>query len=100
MVKGCRCLLLLVNKTHSRNINQKLTTPHYHQANGRVERVIRTIRDMLKRTPGPVKTKLSKIIDAYNDAKHHGIGMSPNKGLLIININAVLEKTKYYRKEF
>ena len=83
-----------------RKIVQKFTTPHYHQGNGRVERVIRTIRNMLKRTQGPLKVKLSKVINAYNNSKHRGIGMSPNKALIKENYEAVRLKSKEYSREF
>jgi hypothetical protein len=54
------------------------SVPFFHQSNGRVERVNRTIREAIKKTPGNVKTKCKRIIDNYNNTCHRGLGMSPN----------------------
>ena len=81
-------------------INIKFTIPYYHQSNGRVERVNRTIRNALTKTPGNHKINLIKVIENYNNARHRGIGMSPNEALLEVNREKVIETENKYMKEF
>ncbi|KAI5149341.1 hypothetical protein ENBRE01_0846 [Enteropsectra breve] len=61
-------------------IRHHLTSIEKHEANGRVERVIRTVRDGLAKTKnqGCLTTRLLKIQDAYNKSLHSATGMSPN----------------------
>ncbi|KRH91975.1 putative Integrase, catalytic core, Ribonuclease H-like, LTR Retrotransposon protein, partial [Pseudoloma neurophilia] len=56
--------------TDKYGIINEITTPHYHAANGRFERVIRTFRESLKRTKGSYKQKFNKIINNYNNLYH------------------------------
>ncbi|KRH93356.1 putative LTR Retrotransposon [Pseudoloma neurophilia] len=68
--------------TDKYGIINETTIPHYHSANGRVERAIRTLRESLKRTKGSYKQKFNKIINNYNNLYHRGINMTPNQALL------------------
>lgn len=89
-----------VRKWCDRNcVIQKLTIPHYHQGNGRLERVIRTLRAALKRTSGPLKQKLPKVVAAYNASKHRGIDMPPEEALKPENWALVKQAEMKYRKE-
>jgi hypothetical protein len=81
-------------------IEHKFSIPYFHQSNGRIERVNRTIREAIKRTPGILKIKLKTIIENYNNAYHRGIGMSPNSACLPENETIVLENSIKYEKEF
>lgn len=82
------------------NIVQNFAIPYYHQSNGRVERVNRTLRDSLKRTKGLTKVVLKKIIENYNNTYHRGIKMTPNEACLEKNYEKVLEAEIKYIKEF
>ncbi|KAG0441846.1 putative uncharacterized transposon-derived protein F54H12.3 [Dictyocoela muelleri] len=78
-----------------KNVKHTFSIPYYHASNGRIERLNRTIRTALKKVKG--KGKLKKIVDAYNSTIHRGIGISPDKAILIENKNLVLKnqlKTK------
>jgi transposase InsO family protein len=41
--------------TKSKGILHKHSVPYYHQSNGRIERVNRTIRNAFRKTPGPIR---------------------------------------------
>lgn len=61
------------------NIEHHLTSVEHHSSNGRVERVIRTIRDAIVKTKS-LEMSENKLIDIetkYNDSYHKGIGMTP-----------------------
>ncbi|KAI5168423.1 hypothetical protein PAEPH01_0115 [Pancytospora epiphaga] len=62
-------------------VQHHLTSVEKHTYNGRVERVIRTIRDGAVRLKNSMSLEdsLRKIELAYNDTLHSGIGMSPNE---------------------
>ncbi len=79
------------NFCQENNIQIKYSIPYFHESNGRVERAIRTLRDALKRTRGTLKAKLPKILAAYNNAKHRGIGTSPIEALKEENSYEVLK---------
>lgn len=63
-----------------RKIKHRRTSLESHQSNGRVERVIRTIRDALVKIERgqAVEDKLKEIEQGYNDRQHRGVGCSPN----------------------
>lgn len=65
----------------SKQIQHHRTSIEKHEANGRVERAIRTVRDGLVKTKGngTLQIRLKKIQDAYNTALHNALGMSPNE---------------------
>jgi transposase InsO family protein len=42
----------------SRKIDHQFSVPYYHQGNGRVERVNRTLRTALMKTKGSIRKKL------------------------------------------
>ena len=53
-----------------------------HRSNGRVERVIRTIREGLaKDKEGTISERMKRIIAAYNDTYHAGIKCTPREAL-------------------
>ncbi|KRH93965.1 enzymatic polyprotein, Endonuclease, Reverse transcriptase [Pseudoloma neurophilia] len=83
-----------------KNVNHIFSTPHYHPANGRIERAIRTIREGVKRTKGPIKNKLQLIVDSYNNLLHRGIGTSPNLAIKKENWDKVKQFSLNYSKEF
>ncbi|KAI4293298.1 hypothetical protein PAPHI01_2572 [Pancytospora philotis] len=62
-------------------IQHHRTSIEKHEANGRVERAIRTVRDGLVKTKGQghITRRLAMIQDAYNRSLHSAIGMSPNE---------------------
>ena len=90
----------VANWCAKKGILRRFSTPHHHQSNGRVERVIRTLRNMLNRTPGSLKIKLTGIVGSYNDSKHRGIGMCPNEAMREENFLAVKKMTNSYKREF
>ncbi|KRH91753.1 hypothetical protein M153_27896000527, partial [Pseudoloma neurophilia] len=81
-------------------IGIRFSTPHYHQGNGRVERAIKTIRNALKRSKGPLPGKVKRFIKAYNTMKHRRVGMSPNEAMKPENREKVLQNSEKYREEF
>lgn len=78
----------------------EFSIPYYHASNGRVERVNKTLREMIKRTKGSLKTKLGKIVCVYNESYHRGVNMSPNDALNPENLNKVFEHQEKYATEF
>lgn len=73
------------------NIEHHKIAPESHRSNGRIERVIRTIRSgMLKCERENIEEKLEEVIAAYNASYHTAIGMSPNEG--VIDGTEVLEE--------
>ncbi|KAI5179860.1 hypothetical protein PAEPH01_2701, partial [Pancytospora epiphaga] len=65
------------------DINHHLTSIEKHNSNGRVERVIRTIRDFLVKSKEikdiKVRVRVKKIGEVYNKTYHKGIEMFPNE---------------------
>ncbi|KAI5152397.1 hypothetical protein ENBRE01_3053 [Enteropsectra breve] len=82
------------------NIEHILRPAHYHQGTGRVERVIRTLRNALNKTKGSVKINLNKITETYNNMIHRGIGMTPIQAMQQENQQQILEYVDKYKKEF
>ena len=80
-------------------VEHVLAVPYYHDSNGRVERVNRTIGESLKKTKGPLGLRLKQAIEVYNTCNHRGIGMSPNNALLCENWETVLLHQDKYSKE-
>ena len=83
-----------------RGVRQKFSVPYYHQSNGGVERVNRTLRDAFRKCNGPVKVWISRIVDAYNNTIHRGIGMTPEGANKEQNIKLVKQKETKYKREF
>ena len=75
-----------------------------HKSNGRVERVIRTIREGLVKIDPRMMLghKLSKIASRYNDTRHSSIGCTPNEAWEkeIENVNYENTREGKYAKEF
>lgn len=68
--------------------------PYYHQGTGRVERLIRTLRQALRKTQGPVKRILASVTKNYNDSFHRALGMPPNMAILPKYRQAVLDNAE------
>ena len=83
-----------------KGIRHKFSIPYYHKSNGRVERANRTLREALKKTSGPVRVKLSKVVDNYNNIRHRGVGMTPNEATIKENWEKVRFNETAYEKEF
>jgi hypothetical protein len=65
-----------------RNILHRKIGVESHRSNGRVERVIRTIREGLyKVKEGSLEERLKRIICGYNDTYHSGIKCTPGEAL-------------------
>ena len=67
------------------NIKQKLTTPNHPSSNGAVERVNRTIQNLLKvmiEEHHEWDCSVARAIVNYNNSPHAELGMSPSKFLL------------------
>lgn len=90
----------LIAWAKSENIQVNYSVPYFHESNGRVERVNRTIREAIKKTSGTLKKSLGKIVEAYNNSIHRGIGISPKEALNKDNYEKVREHQKNYAKEF
>lgn len=94
------------------NIIHHLSSPEKHQANGRIERFHRTLRQYLRKynlienlNQDKIQQAIYEAIEAYNNTKHRVTGMSPNEAwnnptdekLKISNSSNVENK---YLKEF
>jgi hypothetical protein len=82
------------------NIELEVSVPYYHPSNGRVERVIRTLREALKRTKGPLKTRLKEATETYNKSYHRGINTTPLEALKTENWMDITNYANKYQKEF
>lgn len=74
-----------------------------HRSNGRVERVIRTIREgLLKSGDGNIKTNLENVILKYNNTLHKAIGRTPNEAIVNDNVDLQVNNSKFgiYSKSF
>lgn len=68
--------------TSQHNIDLAFITPFHHQSNGMVERVNRTIEDMLRTSitrQALWDSELPRITDAYNAMTHYSTGLAPYK---------------------
>lgn len=83
-----------------KSINHIFSIPYYKKSNGRVERANRTIRNALKKSKGPTKMNIKRIVYNYNNIPHRAIGMSPNDAMNPLNWERVAEHTLKYSKEF
>ncbi|OAG32906.1 hypothetical protein NEIG_02291 [Nematocida sp. ERTm5] len=74
--------------------------PYFHEGTGRVERLIRTLRDSLNRTKGTVRQKLKRVTRAYNQKVHRAIGTSPELASKPENRGMVTQAIERYKREF
>ncbi|KAG0437574.1 Pol polyprotein [Dictyocoela muelleri] len=87
--------------SREKNVEVEYSIPYYHQSNGRVERLNRTIRDSLKKLKGNIRSKLKMVIKNYNmNMIHRGTGFTLEKALLSENMESVLDNSRKYEKEF
>ena len=49
-----------------RGVSHQFISPHYHQENGRVERVFRALHQALNKRKGPIKGGLVRVTDALD----------------------------------
>lgn len=85
------------------NINQYCVSPESHKSNGRIERVIRTVREgLIKCKLNDIKEKIKYVAIRYNESFHAGIKCSPIEALEDISGIANLENSKEgkYSKQF
>ena len=74
-----------------------------HRSNGRIERVIRTIREgLLKAGGNDIETKLAEVIQKYNNTFHRAIGKTPKEAVMEEDTDLVVSNSKYggYAKAF
>ncbi|KAM0687443.1 hypothetical protein COBT_001317 [Conglomerata obtusa] len=84
-------------------IKNRQTTIEAHTSNGRIERVIRSVREqMLKMNVNDFDEKLKTVISSYNDTFHTGIGCTPNEAYCDISGKARIENSvdSKYQKLF
>ncbi|KAI5150355.1 hypothetical protein ENBRE01_1448 [Enteropsectra breve] len=74
--------------------------PYYHAGTGRVERVIQTLRNAIRKTKGSVITNLKNITKTYNNSYHRALQMTPSMALQENNKTNVLKAAEEYKKEF
>lgn len=91
---------LIENWTNKEKVVHEFSIPYYHQSNGRVERVNRTLRTAINKTRGPLRRKLKNVVENYNSSYHRGIGMSPQEAVLEKNWTQVKVNEDKYKKEF
>jgi len=58
-------------------IGQYLSTPYHHGSTGRVERFIRTLRNMVEKMEGGIKQRVKTAERKYNESWHSGVGNTP-----------------------
>lgn len=56
----------------------RVSIPYFHETNGRIERVNRTLREMLKKMKGSIANNFYMGIQLYNNKIHRGMGKTPN----------------------
>lgn len=68
------------NMCREYNINHSVVSVESHRSNGRVERVIRTLREGLaKYKEGSIENRISRLIGIYNNSFHSAIGCTPRE---------------------
>lgn len=75
-----------------------MTTPHYYPLNSRVERAIRIAREGIKRDKGPLRQKLRRVIESYENLHHRRIDMTPQVELQVENCVMISKKKKVARE--
>lgn len=81
-------------------IELSFSIPYYHESNGRVERVNRTLRESLKKNKGSLKIILDQVVENYNNTSHRGIGTTPKEALKPENRETVKLVSRKYKQEF
>jgi hypothetical protein len=86
-----------------RSIYHHMTSTEHHEANGRVERLLRTIREAYRKdieNKGEMEEKIKEIINRYNDSKHSGIGVSPKEAWEMDSKELKNKEKSAYEKKF
>ncbi|KAI5163519.1 hypothetical protein NEAUS03_2335 [Nematocida ausubeli] len=91
---------ILLSWLEVKGIDIHFRPPYYHEGTGRVERLIRTLRDGLNRTKGPLRKKLGQVTKAYNNTVHRAIGMSPMQAMEEDQHKKLLHSVDKYKREF
>lgn len=88
-----------MDQCNSNRVKLNFTVPYYHQINGQVERLNRTIRDGLRKTRGQLSIKLLELIANYDKyMMHRESGFTPKEGLQIENRKSILDKAYNCKK--
>lgn len=93
------------------DISHRKVSIESHKSNGRVERVIRTLREsILKSNKGKFIEKLADSIEKYNTSYHVGIGCTPIEATMDDSGKVIIENSpegkyakgfkKWYREKF
>lgn len=88
---------------YENEINHVKIAVEAHHSNGRIERVLRTLRDaIIKNREGDIKDTLDVIVEAYNNSFHSGIKCTPNEAWYDYSGIARIENSKdgIYQKRF
>lgn len=86
-----------------RKIQHSLVSVESHKSNGRVERVIRSLRDGLSKIKGGTQeSNLNRLVQVYNNTYHAGIKMTPIEAFADESGIASIENSKEgnYWKQF
>lgn len=84
-------------------INHYKTSIESHNSNGRIERVIKTVRDALFKNKGEnIEEDIESIVRAYNNTYHTGIKCTPEEAWYDYSGKAQIENSKLgkYQKRF
>src|SRR5699024_405417 len=86
-----------------KRMEHRIVSVESHRSNGRVERLIGTIREgMMKESELSLKEKIKKIMNSYNRTYHSGIGCTPEEAWDNESGDMVLKNDQYstYAKQF
>ena len=86
-----------------RAITHHMTSTEHHEGNGRVERLLRTIRELYRKDTedkSDMTTKIAKLINCYNNSKHTGTGVSPAEAWETDSKTLKNKERSVYEKKF
>lgn len=81
-------------------IKIQYSIPYYHESNGRIERLNRTIRNALAKKRKINNKVVKDTIETYNEQVHRAIKMSPKEAMEEKNWEMVMNNAQKYAKEF
>ena len=92
---------LILNQLCKTNKNtKKISIPYYHQSNVRIERVIRTIRETLKKIKSVITLRLKNVFKNQNRMYLHKVEIFTIEALKQEHLNKELENNVKYAIEF